>query len=358
MSWPAVPEDLLLGPRGRHVCFEVVTPYDAGERLDRSPAWHNLQFGTGEADAGQLAGELSALVASADLAAVTATEDEAGLLSYIAEAVTWALYWQPQEDWQRPLATDAVGAVLEPVARAITAAPAARWWPSPLDRGTQQYTQFLSDDGEFDLNPPALTGAADLLARWRSATLEDERQAARRPADPAANYSGWWWSAPNLSQLVTTSRSVPGLGALRLSLVEDSLGWGAARCWPLVPPPGARIYEIGGPDDWVGLVARYPLDVTKSRWHDWYKVTGRAGTWLMPDYAAVASDYDGVHLSVGGYLTAAGRAFPVSGSAATMLAGWDPDLTYWLGDVLEPAGPPVRWEEREEAPLGWAIAAG
>jgi hypothetical protein len=70
----------------------------------------------------------------------------------------------------------------------------------------------------------------------------------------------------------------------------------------------------------------------------------------------VAAHYDAVHLTVGGYLTTAGRALSVSGSAATMLAGWDPDETYWLADVLEPAGAPARWVESDSERLGWFAA--
>jgi len=61
-----------------------------------------------------------------------------------------------------------------------------------------------------------------------------------------------------------------------------------------------------------------------------------------------------VHLTIGGYLTAAGRALAISASAATMLAGWDPDKTYWLADALQAAGTPDRWEERDSELLGWA----
>jgi hypothetical protein len=356
MSWPAVPEDLLAGPRGRHACFEVVTPYDANGRLEQSPAWHELMWGSGRPDPAQLAAELTSLVAAADLDAIAATTGETGLLGPVAEAVGWAMYWQPSHDWERPLMTDEIAVALEPVARAVTAAPATRWWSGPFDPARQQYAQFLDEQDEMSFPPPELTGAAGKLSSWRAKTEADEHRAARLPSDPAANYSGYWWSTPALSGLVTTTRSVPGLGALRLGLVEDSMGWPAAMCWPLAPGPGARIFEIGGPEDWTSLVERYPLEVTKARWHDWFKVTGRAGTWLIPDYQAVAADYDGVHLTVGGYLTAAGRALPVSKAAATMLAGWDPDLTYWLGDVLGPAVSASRWVKSESAPLGWAEA--
>jgi len=42
-----------------------------------------------------------------------------------------------------------------------------------------------------------------------------------------------------------------------------------------------------------------------SRRHDWWRVTGSAGAWMIPDWVAVAADYDAVHLTVGGYLTTA-----------------------------------------------------
>jgi hypothetical protein len=336
------------------MCFEVVSPYDADGRLEQCPGWHELRFGSGQADVAQLAGELAALVAAADLEADATATSEAGLLEHLAEVAYSAMYWQPSQQWEQPLITDAIGRALEPVARAVTSAPATGWWSAPPDPGRQQYTQFLSEQEGMSFPRPEAAGAPQKLATWRAETMADERESARRPSDPAANYSGWWWSAPALSGLVTTTRSVQGLGALQLRLVEDSLGWTEALCWPMAFRADARIYEIRGPEDWTNLVSRYPLEVTRARWHDWFKVTGRAGTWLIPDYAAVAADYDAVHLTIGGYLTAAGRALAVSGSAATMLAGWDPDKTYWLADVLQVAGTPVRWLERDSEFPGWA----
>ena len=63
-------------------------------------------------------------------------------------------------------------------------------------------------------------------------------------------------------------------------------------------------------------------------------------------------DWDGVHLSVAGYLATAGRALPV-GKARTLLAGWNPDETYWLTDVLTPAGQAQAWHNDSDARLGW-----
>lgn len=113
------------------------------------------------------------------------------------------------------------------------------------------------------------------------------------------------------------------------------------------------MYEVSQPGDWVDLVARYPLDVDRSRRHDWWRTTGSQGPWLIPDWSAVAADYHGVHLTVLGYLGTAGRALPV-GQGATLLAGWGPDVTYWLADVLDQASSPITWSRSKEEPYGWA----
>jgi len=37
-----------------------------------------------------------------------------------------------------------------------------------------------------------------------------------------------------------------------------------------------------------------------------------------------------------------------------MLAGWDPDETYWLGDVLEPAGASAHWQRDASVDGPWS----
>lgn len=84
-------------------------------------------------------------------------------------------------------------------------------------------------------------------------------------------------------------------------------------------------------------------------------MTGRAADWLMPDYRAAADDYDALHLTVAGYLSTAGRVLPVTTDAATMLAGWDPDTTWWLTDLADTPEPTVRWDTADRNhPLAWA----
>ena len=94
----------------------------------------------------------------------------------------------------------------------------------------------------------------------------------------------------------------------------------------------------------------------RSRRRQWRRVTGWAGRWLIPDYASAAADWDAVHVTVAGYLTTAGTAIPAGDGARTMLAGWDPDATWWLNDVLSHTSPPEDWREDDHAPFGWTQA--
>ncbi len=129
------------------------------------------------------------------------------------------------------------------------------------------------------------------------------------------------------------------------------MGWTHARTWPVQPPHDARVLELAGPAAWAGLVERFQLDVTASRRHDWWRATGRDGAWAIPDWAAVAEVYDAIHLTVDGYLATVGRALPVdtpAGHAATVLAGWDPGVTWWLTDVLPGLGEPTDWRSDHE----------
>ena len=338
MSWPMLPAALLDGPRGRRLCWELLdAAMDAGSDWAlRDKLWTASQHG----DLSAVAGDLAAFTEDAGQT-VLPGQDDGTLLEALAMTAQLAMYWQEPEPDDIALEDPAVRAALVPVAAALEHDPRTLWWADPLDRTGQQCVQWP------EANPARLTGLPDALARWRADEQEDERAAAERPADPAARWSGHWWSVPALAGLPQTARSLAGAGPVGLALVEDPGGWQEARCQLVRPDDDVRCYEIDGPDSWAGLVARYPFDVSKSRRHDWWRVTGWNGRWLMPDYAAVAADYDAVHLTVLGYLTTAGRALAAgepAASARTMLAGWAPDATYWLSDVLQVTGPPADWE--------------
>lgn len=333
--------DLLSGPRGLRMCMCVLT--------SRSPTLHTTFQKAWMSGGPDLLSDLLGELADVDTASIAAELDESALVEPLSQAVNAARYWQQPDEQDDLLADLAVRAALRPTAETLAGAPAAAWWSSPIDFTCQRYVQWLD---ERPTDPPSLAGAKANLETWRAATLEDERRSAKRPSNPRARYSGQWWSTPAFAGLTTTSRELPGLGAAKLALIEDGLGWARASVWPLAPASACRIYEITGPESWADLAARYPLEVSASKRHDWWRATGVESAWFIPDWTRVAVDFDAVHLTVTGYLTTAGRALPV-GKGHTVLAGWNPDETYWLVDVLKPDGPPVEWHRSDSQEANW-----
>lgn len=133
--------------------------------------------------------------------------------------------------------------------------------------------------------------------------------------------------------------------------------------WRLRVRPDARVWRIDRPSDWVGLVERFPM--AAARPHDGWELPGPnqyAGDvaylasltgqhavrttlerHLLPDWTAVAREYDGVHLSWAGFITAEGFVSDLPGRGGTMLRYWGSERTLWLADVFgvpEPLGAP------------------
>lgn len=342
-------EDLLRGPRGRRLCKAVA--HQVHE--DAYSTWPITVWNSGPAERDQL---LAAL-ADTDPAPISGWRDPLRFLEPMDESVGSAMYWQPPHEEDALLDAPTVVTALRPIAAAIAAAPAAAWWDSPVELVALRYTS-LFDEGETPA-APALTGAVERLAAWRERTVAEETRAARdRPADPAAPITGTWWSTPAMTSLVTTTRPLPGLGSIALVWEEDSLAQRNAAVWSLRAIREPRVWEIDRPGAWQRLVEQYPLEVTHSRRHDWYDTTGRTGRWYIPDWHAVAADWDAVHLSVAGYLTTATRALPLAEpEAATVLAGWDPDQTWWLTDILTTtSAQPECWHEPDTPGSGFASA--
>lgn len=340
------PATLLAGPRGRVFCMAVAHRLHDAVR----PAW--LQAAWHPSDGSRLA-ELIRALDAVDVTQLLASGSPALLVDAVAETVDHAMYWQPPHAEDLIAADPAVVAALHPVAAALADADAVAWWNSGVDLSLLRYTGWA--DAAPTAAPP-VTGAAEQLVRWREETLADERRAARdRPADPTASFGGRWWSTPALVSLVTTTRPLPGLGSAELVWQEDSPGRREASVCTLQPKRAPRVWEIDGPDAWARLVDRYSLDVNSSRRHDWYRATGRSRRWCIPDWVAVAADWDAVHVSVAGYLTTATRAVILAdGESATVLAGWNPDQTWWLSDVLAVSSSPHLWRRTDDDASGAA----
>ena len=334
---------LLGGTRGRRLCYELVNASSGstGPSLD------------GRALAAGLAGAVAAM----DLEDLTATSDPRALLPALADAVSWAAYWQEPDEVDGALQDVAVARALAPVADAVAACRAAAWWTDGVALSDQRHLRW------HPVEPGARgpTPAEALLATWRAAVVAEEERARReRPADPAAPYSGCWWSSPALSGLLATTTTLPGSGLpVGLALLEDAFGAERAEVVPVRVDAAVRVYEVTGPTAWAELAAAYTLAVTRARGHDWFRVTGWRGEWVVPDWAAVARDWDGVHLTVAGYLSTAGRLLRPDPArchdARTLLAGWDAGTTWWLADVTS-LGPPAVWQTASDPPLDWAPA--
>jgi hypothetical protein len=134
--------------------------------------------------------------------------------------------------------------------------------------------------------------------------------------------------------------------------------------WELYPPPtsrwrlpvrtDARLWSLHRPEDWVHLVESYPRVATEPHagWElpgpnqrrkhvapllsvsDQHAVRTSATRHVLPDWRAVAEDYDGVHLSWAGFLTTEGFVSDLPSGGVTMLRYWSSERTLWLRDVF------------------------
>ncbi|EME15408.1 hypothetical protein G419_23019 [Rhodococcus triatomae BKS 15-14] len=267
-----------------------------------------------------------------------------GLRVALAQAVDTAMYWQEPDGVDVLNATEPVRRELRRVGEHIARSLHSQWWTTPPAL-TDQWSVWTWGDDCPDLPVPT---AADRLHLWGERTLVNEERAAR---DPSTSFFGWWSTPPTRS---STRRLADGTPA-GLWFVEDSMGWERAVTRCLTISAGAEVYEIDGRKAWAELCRRFPLEVTAQIGEDWRRTTGRSGRWVVPGWTLVASEYEGVHLTVAGYLAAAGTAIDVDADTASVIAGWGPDETYWLTDALvggdfqtwrcDTAGRHPRWAE-------------
>ncbi len=93
-----------------------------------------------------------------------------------------------------------------------------------------------------------------------------------------------------------------------------------------VVSPAARVFEIHGLQDWRALASAYPAAVRGPARN---AMPGDRPDQVVPDWAAIAREWDGVHLSFGGMLTtrfvwSEGRPGP------TRNWSWEIEGTEWL----------------------------
>lgn len=342
--------EFLDGPRARRLCLELACVADAGVRdllsdlaykADVAAGASITRFGwdaegntftaSGPVPVGHTTVDLALRIAGHDGAALTAADIEEAF----RVSVDAARYWQEPDGADIVASDPLVRAALEQVARGVLERDEVTWWTR--ERTTVQWAIEWDPTGAGAPFDPAPGAAAAWAARSRE---DDERAARERPRDPHARWSGDWWSHP-WGAPHTTGGAPSGL-PLGIPYLEDSFGSTLALAIPV--RGGGRTFEVRGADDWAELCRRYPLELTASRRHDWQRVTDRDGRWLLPDWALVSQEWDAVHLTAWGYLTAATREIVVDDECSSVIGGWGPDETYWLtGLVREVEGPRVLW---------------
>lgn len=349
----ALSEALLEGSRGRRLLLEYAVAsdhLDAPEHRDDSfssgvfLASYHLDSGKGTSV--RLFGNVDARIAvvtaeevAERLAFVSLAEVTPALLrDCLFRAVDSARYWQEPDGRDVLAAAAEMRVPLRRVAEHLAASPHTVWWGEPVAARSQWAVNWEGGSPS--------TGVTDPIAVLRAAgdrEIEEERIARRdRTEDPAANFSGNWWSRPPW-ELPSSARELFDGSPAKLWFVEDSLGWERGEATRLGVASGLRVYEIDTAEAWAQLCRRFPIEVTAQKRHDWYRTTGRAGAWVIPDWAKVAQHYDAIHLQVQAYLSAVGIAIPVDGRTASVIAGWDPDQTYWFTPNVRYRDEPVTW---------------
>ncbi|MGC5027786.1 hypothetical protein ACLQ3K_23790 [Tsukamurella sp. DT100] len=324
-------EQLMAGPRGRQVCVETPSftdpaltraRFELRHHLDPGPTVR-LRIGDGDDEPIDVSAEMIALKEA--LASVCDVEEHFVHLA-LETAVEQAMYWQEPEGAQILAARPEIAPEINGIADLIAKSPIAQWWTDPMAADQFQVRREGWREG-------ARLPAGSVLTTWAEDTRSEEARAAvERPSDPRAAYSAIWWSCPphQLIQTCSAQACVP----TGLYLVEDGLGETRATVHGV--SGAGRVLEIDSAAVWADLCREYPLEVTASKRHDWYRTTGLADTrWVMPDWAAVAQEYDAVHLQVGAYLAASGTAIEVEPGVHSVIAGWAPGDTFWLTDAVE-----------------------
>ncbi|MFR9752482.1 hypothetical protein ACL02S_15805 [Nocardia sp. 004] len=323
---------LLEGPRGRRFCLELAMELDP----DISTAVFQLQR-SGEVVSGayrvqspppdgsgadpipvRSLEQLSAALAAVDLADL----DTGRIQAALARSVDSAMYWQEPDGEDVLAGHPIIRSAFARLAEHLASSPVMEWFGEP-----RRAEQWAIDWRSANARAPLPKDPQQTLRKWAADTRAEEARFAReRLRGPHAAWSGRWWSIP--LGLVTTVGRLPA----GLSLVEDGLGWQQATAIPVYGR--GRTFEVRSEEDWILLCRCFPLEVTASRRHDWFRTTGRDGRWVIPDWERVAGEWDALHLTPLCYLSSATRALQVDTETASVIAGWDPGSTIWLTDVV------------------------
>jgi len=228
-----------------------------------------------------------------------------------------------------------------PLALSLVASPATRSWWDAVKREDQRLIEWEGCPAPVgsDLESAVLAG----MAEERAENEEGLRRS--RPSPGARNVGASWWSAPSFAMNSWTTGGIGQIPTISLADFIDTYRpheETGATVWKLAISGEAKVHEITQPGDWGDLVARYPRDVTGTHDGEWRSWADVDGPWYLPDWEQVMKEFDGVHVTIGGFVASCGLALPIE-QGYTVLAGWIPDATVWLRDVATSRNRLGRW---------------
>ena len=183
-------------------------------------------------------------------------------------------------------------------ARAVIEHPGTAWWFNDIDLHAQTWISIHGTPDKFIYGTPPDTMA------WHQ-PQNPSRRWELYAQKPLGNQTTSTQYGPHLtSKLIAYDRWVGDHHC------QFPLAW-----WSLRLLEKVRVFEIHGPSDWHNLCVRYPVEDREGR--------------LVPNWGAVAEEWDGVHLSFGGLLTAEQNRYE-SSAGWTTLDFWQAEQTYWL----------------------------
>ena len=228
------------------------------------------------------------------------------------------------------------GRRLEELARGILERPEVGWWFAPMDRRAQIWGSRRGEaPAPAMFKPPSATP----LTRWEQRTNKSEAG-----MHTCASFNG-------VTSFLTAMDISEEHGPNDLTMEFEF----PIKQWRLSVGEEARVYEINGAADWHRLCVNYPARsardssdpeptdtagwmmyplATLPRDGDERDFATDMDDWLTPNWSAVAADWDGVHLTLGGLLTAE-KVRVASAAGWSMLRFWDVEQTMWLRWVFE-----------------------
>jgi len=221
-------------------------------------------------------------------------------------------------------ALEIVGTALRPVAEALVASPASSWWWHAFD--SERQVAICSPLGK---SPPR---GSD-VTRYSRLAMQSVMKYRPRLSDAFSPATGIWSSVPRSREALRTCLNPPNqLPPTDVFLGEDPLD-GGFTVWSCVLVPEARVYEINTPGDWKNLVENYSMVESVGYRPDFERVSGITGPWVIPNWLAVAEEWDALYVSIEGFLSSNGLVQEVS-SGYSMLSGSIPCEVSWFRDQL------------------------